>query len=77
MARFTVKQLAEQYGVSKALIYLWVEERRFSFFRLGAIGRRGRILIEEDTFSNFINSQKVEAGPVQVSGPLVHIRSKS
>ena len=76
MVKLTVKQLAERNGVSKALIYLWVEERRFPVFRLGGIGRRGRILIEEEEFATFLKEQRVEAGPVQPSGPLVHIRPK-
>lgn len=77
MARRTVKQLAERHGVSRALIYVWVEERRFPVYRLGAKGRRGRILIDDESFDAFLEEQKVDAGPVQPTGPLVHIRSKA
>jgi hypothetical protein len=77
MARRTVKQLAEIHGLSRAIIYVWVEERRFPVLRVGAKGRRGRILIEDEDFMLFLLSQRVEAGPVQVSGPLIHIRAKS
>ena len=77
MARLTVKQLAERNGVSRAIIYVWVEERRFPVFRFGAKGRRGRILVEEDEFVDFLNTQRVDAGPVQHSGPLLHIRPKA
>lgn len=76
MERLTVKQLAERHGVSRAIIYVWVEERRFPVLRVGAQGRRGRILIDEAVFREFLESQIVAAGPVQESGPLVHIRRK-
>ena len=35
MARLTVKQLAERHSVSRAIIYVWVEERRFPVLRVG------------------------------------------
>ncbi len=76
MARLTVKHLAERHGVSRAIIYVWVEERRFPVLRVGAKGRRGRILIDEDEFVQFLNSQLVAAGAVQPTGPLVHIQPK-
>ena len=52
MTRLTVKQLAERHGVSRAIIYVWVEERRFSVLRIGAKGRRGRILIDDEEFKS-------------------------
>ena len=76
MARQTVKQLAEKHGLSRAIIYLWVEERRFTVYRIGGQGRRGRILIDDDVFAAFLDGLKVEAGPTQPTGPLTHIRPK-
>jgi hypothetical protein len=77
MARSSVKQLADLHGISKAMIYVWVEERRFPVYRIGAQGRRGRILIDDETFSAFLTTQRIEAGPVQSTGPLSHIRPKA
>jgi len=77
MARETVKRLAERHSVSRAMIYVWVEERRFPVYRIGARGRRGRILIDDEAFVAFLDTQRVEAGPIQPSGPLMHIRPKS
>lgn len=74
MPRKTVKQLATQFGVSRAIIYVWVDERRFPVFRIGSRGTRGRILIEEADFSTFLDSLKVTAEEPKVKVPLQHIR---
>jgi excisionase family DNA binding protein len=73
MPRLSVKQLAQRYGVSKAIIYVWVDERRFPVFRIGARLTRGRILIEENDFSTFLESLKVNAEEPRVKMPLQHI----
>lgn len=79
MSRLTVKHLAERHGVSRALIYAWVAERRFPVYRLGATGRRGRILIDSRDFDAFLESLKVDAGrpdPPPLAPPvkLKHLR---
>jgi hypothetical protein len=74
MPQMTVKQLAVKYGLSRALIYLWVEERRFSCLRVGSVGRRGRILIEEQEFLSFLNTLKVPASPPPTPARMQHIR---
>jgi hypothetical protein len=70
----TVKQVSEKYALSRALIYLWVDERRFPVLRVGAKGKRGRILIEESDFEPFLLSLRVDAGTVVPSGKLSHIK---
>ena len=62
MSKLTVKQVAEKFTVSRALIYVWVDERRFPVLRVGAQGKRGRILIEESDFEPFLASLRVDAG---------------
>jgi hypothetical protein len=74
MPHMTVKQLATKYGLSRPLIYLWVEERRFPCLRVGSVGRRGRILIEEQDFVTFLNSLKVPASPPSTPARMRHIR---
>lgn len=64
MALQTVKQLAKSSGVSVAMIYVWVHERRFPVHRVGGVGRRGRILIDGDVFGKFVEAQQVEAVPM-------------
>ena len=36
--------------------------------------RRGRILIDDGEFDAFLAAQKMDAGPVRPTGPLVHIK---
>lgn len=62
--RRTVKPLAEQHGVSRALVYVWAAERRF------AVSRRGRILID-DEFDAFLAARR--RTPARCGRP-VHIR---
>lgn len=44
--RLTPKQAAKRAGVSQSMIYTWCAEGRLAHYRLGAEGRRGRILID-------------------------------
>ena len=74
MARLTAKQRAERNGVSRAIIYVWVEERRFPVYRIGAKGRRGRILIDEPDFEQFLGSLHVTAEQTLEKLPLRHIQ---
>jgi excisionase family DNA binding protein len=58
--KITIKQAAERAGVSPALVYAWCEERRLAHYRLGAKGKRGKILIEERDLDHFLEEQRVE-----------------
>lgn len=50
----TPKQAAEQTGVSVSLVYQWCKEGLIEHFRLGAKGKRGKLLIDPDGLSRFI-----------------------
>jgi excisionase family DNA binding protein len=54
MRLVTPAQVAAHPGVSKALVYQWVEEGRLPAYRLGTGGRRGRILIDEVDLGAFL-----------------------
>jgi excisionase family DNA binding protein len=54
MKLLTPAQVAARLGVSKALVYQWVEEGRLPAYRLGTGGRRGRILIDEVDLNAFL-----------------------
>ena len=62
MAKVTIKQAAEQSGISTSLLYQICSERRLPHFRLGRDGKRGKILIEESDLIAFLEMARVEAG---------------
>lgn len=55
--KLTPKQVAEQEGVSQALIYQWCQEG-LPHYRLGGAGRRGRIMIDSSDLVAFLESCK-------------------
>ena len=55
----TVKQIAERAGVGINLVYAWCESGELRHFRLGAAGRRGKILISEDDWGAFLAGRQV------------------
>jgi hypothetical protein len=57
---FTVKQLAAEAGVSVGLIYSWCQRGELAHVRLGAAGRRGKILIAEADWAAFLAARRVE-----------------
>lgn len=57
----TPSEAAEFVGISASLIYQLVEERRLSHYRVGGKGKRGKILIDPEDLSAFLEAQKVEA----------------
>jgi Helix-turn-helix domain len=64
---WTPKQLAERAGVSVGLVYGWCESGQLAHVRLGASGRRGKILVSEADWAAFLASRRVES-----SGPRVN-----
>jgi hypothetical protein len=61
---YTVKQLAGVAGVSVNLVYGWVQSGQLAHVRLGAAGRRGKILIAEADWAAFLAARRVAAaGP--------------
>jgi excisionase family DNA binding protein len=61
--KLTPQQAAKKTGVSVSLIYLWCSEKRLLHYRLGAKGKRGRILIEEMELEKLVETQKVAINP--------------
>jgi excisionase family DNA binding protein len=61
MTFLTPETAAEKIGVSRSLIYQWIEEGRITHYRLGGRGKRGRIMIDQADLYRFLEQQKVEA----------------
>jgi excisionase family DNA binding protein len=57
----TVKQVAEQLGISASLVYGWCDDHLLPHFRFGGKGRRGKILVEAAALEAFLHDHKVEA----------------
>lgn len=75
----TVKQAAERLGVSQSLVYMLCEGRQLAHRRIGAKGKRGKIIILEEDIAAFLESIKVEArhtpeGPTMAMPRLKHLR---
>lgn len=68
MMKLTPKQAAEHEGVSTSLIYRWCDEGRLPHYRLGAEGRRGRILIDPDDLDVFMRGCRQERHPLLAVG---------
>ncbi len=69
-----VKDAARIAGVSATLVYLWCEERRLAHFRVGAQGKRGKILIHPRDLEDFMESIKVQPGELPTSARFTHER---
>jgi excisionase family DNA binding protein len=74
----TPRQAAAKLGISRALVYGWVEQKLLAHYRPGVKGRGAKILIAEGDLMAFWESLKVEAeGPKQRTPPsssLKHIK---
>lgn len=57
----TVKDAARRAGVSPALVRTWVRDRALPHLRVGAKGRRGKILIDPPDLDALLASFKVGA----------------
>ena len=56
----TVREAAERLEVSEKLVYRLVAEERLRCVRIGAAGKRGRVVIWQKHLDEFI--RKLEAG---------------
>lgn len=56
----TAKQASEAMGVSVSMIYQLCAENRLPHFRVGATGRRGKVIIEPEGIQRFLESCRVE-----------------
>lgn len=72
--RLTAKQAADRARVSVSLIYQWCAERRLRHLRVGARGRRGKILIEEEDLEAFLLACEVAESDLLDDTDLKHIR---
>jgi hypothetical protein len=57
---YTVKQLAAAVGLSAGVVYGWCQRGELAHVRLGAAGRRGKILIAETDWAAFLAARRVE-----------------
>ena len=68
----TVKEVAERLKVSPGLVYEWVESGQLPHFRMGAVGKRGAIRVDEADLVSFVAGMKKERrrdGPPPVPKP--------
>jgi excisionase family DNA binding protein len=61
MAKLTIPQFCKQYPFSKSFIYHAVAAREIPFVRAGA----RKILIDEEKFDSWLNSQAVKPREVK------------
>ncbi len=80
----TVKETARRAGVCERVVRGWVAEGRLAHFRLGAAGKRGKIVVAERDLDALLDSLRVgatarppAAGPVPPPPPLKHLRMPS
>ena len=66
--KLTPKQAADRLGVSPNLIYVLCQEGRLPHYRIGADGRRGRILIDPADLDEFIAACRKERHPLLAAG---------
>jgi excisionase family DNA binding protein len=64
MPRLSVRQAARAAGVSESLIYAWCAERRLAHYRVGAAGRRGRILIDPADLDAVMRTCRADRHPL-------------
>jgi excisionase family DNA binding protein len=74
MKLLTVKQASELAGVSDSLIYEWCTEKLLVHYRLGAKGRRGKVMIDDKDLETFLAACRQEAQPQAEVPPLKHIK---
>ena len=54
----SVAEVADRLGVSQSLVYSLVQERRLKALRLGRRGKRGKILVQEDSLEAFLQATR-------------------
>ena len=57
----TIAEAAKRLEISRSLAYRLVEEKRLPCRRIGAKGRRGKIIITEEDLQVFLDSVKAGA----------------
>jgi excisionase family DNA binding protein len=59
----SVKEAAARAGVSEATVRSWIRDSMLAHFRLGAKGRRGKILVAAQDLDDLLASFRVVAAP--------------
>lgn len=72
----TVRQASNKTGISLSLLYTLCSEGRLPHYRIGAGGRRGKVMIDEEDLHVFLTICRVMAIPVQPSSHAVPPRPK-
>jgi excisionase family DNA binding protein len=69
----SANQASKMIGVSVSLVYEWCAAGLLPHYRMGRAGKRGKILIEEAEFDQFLASCRREARANNPIQPLKHI----
>jgi excisionase family DNA binding protein len=56
----TAKEAAERCGISVSLIYQLASENRIPHYRIGRLGRRGKLVFDEEGIRQFLENCRVE-----------------
>jgi hypothetical protein len=67
--RLTVREAANRAGVCPSLIYNWCSTKLLAHYRVGAAGRRGKIVIDETELDSFLQRFRVEAAVATTQSP--------
>jgi len=70
----TIQQAAVRLGVSPSLVYAWCRQRLLTFLRFGRPGKRGKIVIPEDSLAEFAQRHTVAREAPGPAMKLKHIR---
>ena len=65
----TIKEVAARARVSESIVRGWVRDGSLPHFRLGATGRRGKIVIAVEDLDGLLASFRVVAAPGSEPGP--------
>ena len=60
-SRLTVREAAKRAGVCPSLVYHWCSAKLLSHYRVGGMGRRGKIVIDDADLESFLQKFRVEA----------------
>ncbi|MEZ6142927.1 MAG: helix-turn-helix domain-containing protein [Zavarzinella sp.] len=58
---YSIKDLARFLGVSMSTVYGWIARRELPHYRLGAAGRRGRIIVQQADLDLFLAQRRLES----------------
>jgi excisionase family DNA binding protein len=65
-----IPELAERLGISNCLAYKLIQQKLIAHSRIGARGRRGKIVISEDDLQRYLESVRVAPREEPASPPV-------